>query len=151
MDNWNNHNTMTTASDSMKPCCAPLFGSLGCITWLQTVSPSEKVFMTIGINIDYNGNYLERELCSSSFSETLIGQNGRWGNFCPSSMNLKAKLGQRWNINSKIYQSKYPASHVYQELHSTIHQSRLHKTTLMSIALIKENLLVNVSMDKRLK
>ncbi|MCX6120714.1 MAG: hypothetical protein NTX44_03750 [Ignavibacteriales bacterium] len=151
MDNWNTNIAMITVSDSKKPCCAPIFESLGCIAWLQTVSPSKKVFMTIGIDIDQNRFSSEKGLCSSSFSEMLIGQIGRRVGSCPSSINLKMNLGQRWNNDNKIFQKKYQVSHVYQELHSTIHQSRLHKTTLTSIALIKENLFVDVSKDKRLK
>lgn len=140
---------MMTGNDSKKPCCAPIFGSLGYITWSQTVSPSEKVFMTIGIDVDQDRNYSVRELRSSSFSEMLVNQNGRRVSTCPSSDDLEISLKRIWNNDRKIYQTKYPVSYVYQELHSTIHQSRLHKTTLISIALIKENLLFNVSMDKK--
>jgi hypothetical protein len=150
MENCNNHIIKMTGRDSKKPCCAPISESLGCITWLQTVSPSDKVFMTIGFDIDQSRNYSERELCSSSFSEMLIDQNGRRVNSCPSSISLQM-MEQRWNNDRMLYQTKYLVSHVYKELHSTIHQSCSLRTTLTSVALKKENLFVDISMDKRLK
>lgn len=151
MDNWNNHNTMTTGNDSKKHCCAPLFESFGCYAWLQTESPSDMIFMTNGIDIDQNRNYSERELCSSSLSGLFIDQNGRRIGSCLPSIGLKMRLEQKRNNNKKVYQTEQPVLNAYKRDHSTIHQNRLHTTTLISIALIKENLFVNVSMDKRLK
>ena len=141
---------MMTGNDSQKPCCAPLVESLGLSTWFRTGNPSEKVFMTIGIDVDQNRNNLERELCSSSFSEMLINQNGRRVNSSPPSINFDMKLRQIWNNKRKIYKTKYTVSQVYQKVHSTVYQSRLHKTALINIALIEENFRLNVSMNKRL-
>jgi hypothetical protein len=151
MDNSKNYIAMMTGNDSKKPCCAPLVESLGLSTWSRTGNPSEKVFMTIGIDVDQNRINMEKELCSSSFSEMLIYQNGRRVNSRPSSMNFDMKRGQTRNNLCKNFQTKYSVSYVYQKLHSTVYQSRFHQTTLISIALIKENFLVNVSIDKRLK
>jgi len=150
MDNWNNPNTMITGSDSKKLCCAPLFESFGCFAWFHTESPSDRIFMTSGIDIDQNRNYSVRELCSSSFSGLLIDQNGRRVGSCLPSIGLRMRLGQERNNNKKVCRTEQSILNVYKRHHSTIHQSRLHTATLMSIALIKENLFVNVSMDKRL-
>ena len=150
MENCDNHIMKMTERDSKKPCCAPIFESLGYGTWLQTVSPSDKVFMTIGIDIDQNRIKSEKGLCSSSFSGMLIDQNGRRVGSCPSFISLQM-MEQSLNNKRMLYQTKYPVSHVYNELHCTIHQSCSLRTTLTSIALIKKNLFVDVSMDKRLK
>jgi len=150
MDNSKNYIAMMTGNDSQKPCCAPLVESLGISTWFRTGNPSEKVFMMLGFDIDQNRNNLERELCSSSFSEMLIDQDGRRVNSCPSSMSFDMKLRQIWNNKRKIYKTKYLVSQAYQKIHSTVYQSYLHKTTLINIALIKENFRLNFSMNKRL-
>jgi hypothetical protein len=151
MDNWNNHNTMMTRRDSKKPCCAPISGSLGCITWLQTVNPSEKVFMTIVIEVDQNRNYSERELCSSSFSEILIDQNGRRVSCYLPSIGLRMRLQQKRNNNKKVCQIEQSVLNVYEGYRRTIHQSCLHTTALISIASLKENYFAVVSLDERLK
>ena len=148
MDNSKPYIAMMTGNDSKKHCCAPLVESLRSITWVQAGNPSDKVFMTLGMDVDQNRNYSERELCSSSFSEMLVDDHGMRLSSCLSSMNAETNLKCRWNNKIKIYKTKYPIFHMYQRLHSTVYQSRLYKTILINIALIKENILVHVSSDQ---
>jgi len=150
MDNWKNYIAMMTGSGSKKHCCAPLFGSLDCITWLQTGSPSNKVFMTFGIDVDQNRIYLERKLCSSSLSRMLLNENGRRADSCLPSSDSQMNLVQNWNGNKKICQTERLVLNAFKRYHCTIHQSCLDTTVLISIALIQENLFAVVSMDQRL-
>jgi hypothetical protein len=148
MDNSTPNIEMMIGTDSKKHCCAPLIESLHSITWVQRENPSAKVFMTIGIHVDQHRNYSERELCSSSFSEKNDDKNGRRGKSCPSSIDEKNRQENNGNNNIKMYETTYPISHGYHKLHRSVYQSRLYKTTLINIALIKKNVLVHVSYNE---
>jgi hypothetical protein len=150
MDNWNIYIALMTGRDSKKPCCAPLFESLGYFAWLYSENLSDRVFMTNGIDIDQNQNILERGLCSSSISSTLENGNGRQTVSCLPSSDLQMELKQNWNCNKKVYQTERQVFNVNKRYHSTIHQSCLDTTALISVALMKENLFAVVSLDQRL-
>jgi hypothetical protein len=149
MDNRNTDIAMTTRRDSKKPCCAPLSESHGCIAWSQTVIPSVKVFMTIGIDVDQTRNYSEKGLRSSSFSEMVAIQNGRRASSCLSSILLQM-MEQRLNNGSKVCQSTYPDIDISREPSCNVHQGCLLRTPMINIAIRKENIVIDVSIDKRI-
>ena len=148
MDNSKPYIATMTGNDSKKHCCAPLVESLRRIMRVQTGNPYEKVFMTMGLDVDQNQNYSERELCSSFFSEMLLVEHGRRVSSCPSSIHVKNRQERSWNEKIKMVQMKYPIALLYYTLHRSVYQSRFYKTILINIALIKENILVHVSSDQ---
>jgi hypothetical protein len=141
MDIWNNYIAMMLRADLKNSCCAPFFISPSSNAELQAENPSDVVFMTTNTKNDQVGNHSERELCSSSFSDRQVNQSGRWvRNDLPSLY---------YSVGSFLLFKN--CSTICFGYHRNIHQSCSNRTTLISIALMKENVYIDVSMIQRRK
>ena len=140
MDIRNNDIAMIPRDDLKNSCCAPIFKSFDNNAKLRAEYPSDVVFMTKNTNSDQVGNQSERELCSSSISDKQVNQSGRW-----ASNNLPSIY---YSVGYLLPSEK--SLPIYTRYHRNIYQRCFTKTALISIALMKKNLLVDVSFDQRL-